>query len=452
MAFNSVRLRLLGGGAVALVLALAVAYYGLTILFERHVMRTVADELDVHLKQLLAGIDLDETGQLVLTRAPGDPRFSDPLSGLYWQFGIDGGQLQRSRSLWDTTIPLPIDVLDRRHAHQHEVAGPGKTRLVVMERMVSLTQGGKRENVRVAVGRDLSIVDRAVSAFSRDLAKALALLAVVLAAATAVQVTLGLRPLTALRLAVAEIRSGARRQLETSVPNEVQPLVEELNALLREQEREAERSRGRAAELAHGLKTPLAALAADVGRLKERGQQDIANEIMQIGDAMNRHVERELARARLRGRHHVRAKTQTQVLPLVRSLIATIERAPAGENIRFETGLPDTLSLPIDRTDLAEVLGNVIENAARHAASRVRINGTAVANGYDLLIDDDGPGLAPEVRAAVVQRGVQLDERGGAAGLGLAIVQDVLDAYGWRLSLETSDLGGLRLRIGTMAA
>ena len=445
---SSLRLRLMAGGMVAILVALAVAGAGLTVLFERHVTRTIADNLDVHLKQLLAGIDVDAAGQLVVTRSPADPRFADALSGLYWQIKDGRGQLLRSRSLWDTTLPVPDDVLAPGETHQHEMPGPAHTRVLVTERRVSLTVGDRRVPVRVAVAADLGQVSAATAAFAKDLAVALGLLGLVLTMAAIVQIGLGLRPLDGLRRGVADIRAGRLRHLPAQVPAEVRPLVEEVNALLDEQEREIERSRGRAADLAHGLKTPLAALAADAGRLRAQGHDAVARDIEGVGDAMSRHVDRELARARVRGAGRRKAALSTPLLPLVRSMIKTIARTPAGARVTFEPHIPGDLSVPMDRTDLAEVLGNLLDNAARHATARVRVAAGEDPAGPWISIEDDGPGIAPAARAKVVERGIRLDEREEGAGLGLAIVQDVLDAYGWRLTLAASDgLGGLKVTI-----
>lgn len=450
MRWGSLRLRLVAGGIVAILVALTVAGGGLILLFERHVTRTMADDLDVHLKQLLAGIDVDPQGNLVVTRPPADPRFADPLSGLYWQVADDRGQLLRSRSLWDTTLPLPTDEPSPGELHHHETVGPAKARVLIAERRVLLTVGDRRLPVRVAVATDLARVSAAAAAFAKDLTIALGVLGLVLAIATSIQVGLGLRPLDALRRGVAEIRSGRRQHLPAAVPAEVRPLVEEVNALIDAQEQEIERSRSRAADLAHGLKTPLAALAADATRLRDRGEVTIARDIEAVGDAMSRHVDRELARARVRGAARHRAGLSTALAPLVRSLVATLARTPTGLRVTFEPRITDDMDVPLDRTDLAEVLGNLLENAARHAASRVRI--TADPAEPSIVIEDDGAGIAPEQRPRVLERGARLDERGEGAGLGLAIVQDVLNAYGWRLDLTRSDLGGLKACIAPKAA
>ena len=449
MRWGSLRLRLAAGGIIAILVALTIAGTGLTLLFERHVTRTIGDDLDVYLKQLVAGIDADAQGKLVVSQAPADPRFADPLSGLYWQASDDRGDLLRSRSLWDTALKLPPDEPSPGELHHHVIAGPGKARLLVSERRVLLTIGDRRVPVRVAVATDLARVSAATSKFARDLAVALGVLGLVLAIATTIQVGLGLRPLDALRRGVADIRSGQCEHLPADVPAEVKPLVEEVNGLIDAQEREIGRSRSRAADLAHGLKTPLAALAADAARLRERGEEDIAQDIEAVGDAMSRHVDRELARARARGTARQRGSVATRLKPLVGSLIATLSRTPAGQQLEFESRIAGEPNVPLDRTDLAEVLGNLLENAARHAARRVRVSAGA---GTPIAVEDDGPGIVPTERTRMLERGARLDERGEGAGLGLAIVQDVLNAYGWQLELAASDLGGLKATITPVPA
>jgi len=305
--------------------------------------------------------------------------------------------------------------------------------------------------VRVAVAADLARVSAATAAFAKDLTLALALLALVLAVATSMQVGLGLRPLDLLRRGVADIRAGRSRHLPSAVPVEVRPLVEEVNALLDAQEREIERSRCQAADLAHGLKTPLAALAADAARLREHGEHAIAQGIEAVGETMRRHVDRELARARVRGGLRRGAGLSTRLAPLVHLLIATLARTPVGMRVTFEPDIADDVRVPLDRSDLAEVLGNLLENAARHAASRVRIAADRASPGPSIVIEDDGKGIASTQLARVLERGARLDESGEGAGLGLAIVQDVLDAYGWRLELASSELGGLKATVAPLA-
>lgn len=441
---NSLRLRLVATGVAAIVLALAMAGLGLTLLFERHVGRTVSQDLDVHLRKLLADLEVDTDGRIAMTGGPVDPRFVEPLSGLYWQIADDRGQTLRSRSLWDSSLLLPKDTPAPGEVHRHEAIGPGDAKVLIAEREVRLTVNGRATPITVAVAIDAAHVAAATTAFANDLVIALGLLGIVLTAATAIQVTLGLRPLDVLRRGVANIRAGRDFQLASGVPDEVQPLVEEVNALLAARAGEVERSRHRAADLAHGLKTPLAALAADAARLREAGRPDLADGIDDVIGTMRRHVDRELARVRLRGIAGSQPDVSTALAPLTRSLVATLARTPEGAGIEYDIAVTDAVTVPFERSDLAEALGNLLENATRHARNRVRIAAIADSGGID--VEDDGPGIAEAMRPIVLARGGRLDQR-GSAGLGLAIVQDVVEAYGWTLQLDRSELGGLRARI-----
>lgn len=448
MRWGSLRFRLVAAGAVAILIALGIAGAGLELLFERHLARAMSAELDFHLTQLLGGIDIGPGGRLVVRDKPSDPRFEEPLSGLYWQVSDDRDQVVRSRSLWDTALVLPLDEPGPSEVHQHEAEGPNHARLLVAERSIVLNNEGARIRVRAAVGQDFARARIAAAAFTRELSLALGLLGLVLVAATSVQVGLGLRPLALLRARVAEIRSGRLNQLPTAVPSEVAPLVEEVNALLSAQDKEIARSRSRAADLAHGFKTPLAALLADAARLRERGEAKLAQDIEAVVDNMSRHVDRELALARVRGSRTSGAPA-TALAPLLASLIATLARTPDAAGIRFEISVAEDLQLALDRTDLAEVLGNLLENAVRHARSTVAVSASAVPP--SVVVEDDGEGIPEHRIARALERGGRLDEQAPGTGLGLSIVRDVLDAYGWRLQVGRSPRGGARMSIAPQA-
>lgn len=441
----SLRFRLVAGGAAALAVALIAAAFGLAFLFERHATRVVSDELEVVLRQLAGAVEIGPDGHLLLSVQPADPRFAAPLSGLYWQVGDSRGDVLRSRSLWDTVLALPDDRPLPSAVHQHRIAGPAGQRLLVTERMIRLPDRDQDRLVRLAVAADRIRIEGPRAAFVADLLPALFLLGLLLAAATWVQIGLGLAPLAGIRRGIAAVRAGASRRLPTDVPTEVRPLVEEVNALLAAQEAAVERARGRAADLAHGLKTPLAALAADSRRLRERGQADIAANLEQLGEAMRRHIERELVRARLQGSAR-RVAGATPLLPVVDGVVATLARTPAGERVRFDIAVSADQTMPFNRTDLAEILGNLLDNAARHARTRVRVQAQGKGAVTALTVEDDGPGVPEAARDAVIHRGIRLDQTPGT-GLGLAIVQEVAEDYGWHLILATSPLGGLAATI-----
>ncbi|MFA5952646.1 MAG: HAMP domain-containing sensor histidine kinase [Hyphomicrobium sp.] len=440
MTSGSLRLRLLAGGAVAIISALFIAGLGLTLLFERHLMRSLINDLESDLRLVLAAIEIDPAGHPRLRREPPDPRFAEPLSGLYWQISSTATGLTRSRSLWDSSLSLPGDVLAPSEVHHHRIQGPGGSELIAVERTVLLKVGAQSLPFRIAVAADLKRIAEARRGFTGDLVPALGLLGLVLAAAMWMQIGLGLKPLARVREGISSIRQGRSTLLDGSAPSEVAPLVDEINGLLAAQALDLERARGHAADLAHGLKTPLAALAADVRELGEKGDHELASRIESVGEAMRRHVERELTRARVRGSRHPAAARSTPLRPLVETLIAIQRRTTEGSRLVFEVEFADDALVPMDKADLAEVLGNLIENAARHARARVRIG--VLADGR-VSVGDDGPGIPKELRATVMTRGKRLDESGDSTGLGLAIVQEVLDSYGRTLVLDESSEGGL---------
>ena len=297
MTAASLRLRLALAGAGAVCLALALAYFGLVLLFERHAYRTLSDDLDVFALQIIGRLEVDASGAPSLAQPPRDPRFEAPLSGLYWQI-TGGARPLRSRSLWDGKLDLAADAPADGQTHRHQILGPDGKLLLAAERRVS-PQGAPSANFRVVVASDLSRLRKARDEFAADLLPSLAVLAAFLAAAMWVQLTLGLRPLARLRAEVADIAKGRTQRLAGAAPAEVQPLVAEVNALLAAQDAEVEQARTRAADLAHGLKTPLAAIANDAARLREEGRDEIAGSLQVAAEAMGRHIERELARAEI---------------------------------------------------------------------------------------------------------------------------------------------------------
>ncbi len=441
MKSGSLRLRLAAGGALAISVALIVTGVGLSLLFERHAMRSLAENLDVDLRQVLGALELNADGKISLLKQPSDPRFSEPLSGLYWQISPAEGDALHSRSLWDYSLPLAEERIAVGQEHQHRISGPARGEVLAVERTVLLTGKAGSIPVRVTIAADVARVTAARSAFIADLVPALLVLGGVLSVATWVQIGLGLRPLSRLREAVGAVRQGAKTHIEGLVPSEVEPLVAEINSLLDAQATEIARSRARASDLAHGLKTPLAALAADARELRRKGDHELAMRVDDVAEAMRRHVERELVRARIHGTRGTREKPSTRVFPLIASLIKIQKRTSEGAQLAFEIDCPPDASVAMEKSDLADVLGNLIENAARHARARVRV---AMQADGRMTVEDDGPGIPKEKRAVVLERGQQLDRKGDGAGLGLAIVQDVLEANGGHLNLDDSPLGGLR--------
>ena len=439
MTFRSLRLRLLLAGAASTIVALALAAWGLTVLFERHVERRIDAELAVHLNQLTAHLEPGEAGRITLSTPPADPRFEVPLSGLYWQIVHEQqGTVLRSRSLWDSELELPAEPDVDDAIRHHHIPGPGKTQLYLLQRRVELPQRMGGGTARIAVAWNTAEVTKAVRGFAADLTPLLSIIGALLLAAAWVQVTVGLRPLSAVRSRLAAIRSGKSRRLGSSFPDEVRPLAQEIDGLLDARDAEIARAKTRAGDLAHGLRTPLQVLQSEIERLAKDGHATAALTLSTVTRTMQRTVERELARVRLAAPGRAQ---EADVAAAIAQVIRVVQRTPDGERLDWIVDVPADLVAAIDRDDLSEAVGNLVENAARHARHAVTVTGRRNGASATLTIADDGPGIPEDRLAEALSRGGRLDERGSGAGLGLAIVTDIVESWGGTLTLENAGPG-----------
>lgn len=430
----SLRLRLALAGAVAILVALSLAALGLAQLFATHVERRAVAEMSVQLDQVLSGLERGPSG-LELARPPADPRFLQPYGGLYWQIE-EGGDIQRSRSLWDTALDLPIDTLGDGAVHVHRLPGPGGAELLVLERSSTLPVRLGGSAVRAAVGMSAAELTSAQRDFMADLAPYLGLLALTLIAAGWVQLSVGLRPLRDLGARITALRTGRAARMGEDWPLELCPVAAEIDDLLTEREAETERARARAADLAHGLKTPLQALMGEAARLRGEGATDQAEGIEVTARAMRRTVDRELARARTAARA-VDARADPALV--ADRLIEVLRRTPDGAELEWRQDIPHGMLASLHEADLAEALGALMENAARHARSKVVLSAQEDGDCLRLSIQDDGPGIPQERRAELSRRHARADEAG--TGLGLAIASDIAEAAGGRLVLGAEGPG-----------
>jgi signal transduction histidine kinase len=426
-------------GVGSVTIALCLSAVGLLVLFERHVERRVEAELQIHLDQLLAGLERDSEGELVVARPPADPRFDQPLSSLHWQIVVESdGTILRSRSLWDDVLSLPAKPMIGGTVHQHHLAGPSGSTLLALERDLALPAWLGGSEIRAVVAYDSGDLRAATRAFASDLVPFLALIGALLIAAAWTQVTVGLRPLSTIRDRLAAIRSGASRRLGEAFPDEVRPLAAEIDALLSARELQIEKAKARATDLAHGLKTPLQVLAGDIARLEAKGEIATAQNIAEVAAAMSRNVERELARARIADGL---ANGRADVGNVVSRVVAVVRRTPDGARLDWAVELPPNLQARIDPDDLAEALGNLVENAARHANRTVEITGHDRAGTAVIAIRDDGPGIPEDQLDDALKRGGRLDPSDSGTGLGLAIVSDIAAAWSATLNLKNTGRG-----------
>jgi signal transduction histidine kinase len=256
----------------------------------------------------------------------------------------------------------------------------------------------------------------------------------------------GLSPIDRLRTRLHAVRSGGDRRVEGEYPTEVQPLVNDLNALLDHREKVVSRALSKAGDLAHGLKTPLAVLSHEAELAEAAGHIDLAATIGQQVDRMRRQVDYHLAQARAAASGAApgaRCSVSTSAEGLARTLL----RLHAERGLAIRVNVASEHSVRSEREDVDEMLGNLLDNGCKWARAQVAIDSSAAGANIEITVDDDGPGLDPSMREAVLQRGVRADEAAPGSGLGLAIVRDLAELYGGSIALETSPLGGLRARL-----
>lgn len=448
MRFGSLRVRLFLAGTIAVTAALLLAALGLSVLFERHVERRVVDELSRDLDSVIAGLDIDGAGVLAMVRRPANQAFEVPTSGRYWQV-VTEGQVLRSRSLWDDALSLPTPAGGAGVLREYRLTGPGSTELLAVERTVVLPPRMGALEARVVAALDRAEVIGASRQFRSDMLPYLVALALALLAANFVQVTIGLQPLNAVRARLSDIKAGRRNRLGADYPGEVQPLVDEVDSLLASSEHAVARARARASDLAHALRTPLQVLSGDAERLRQKGDIEASEGIAIVVATMQRVVDRELTRARIG--ETGQAQPVTPVGAAVDQIVSVVRRTPDGERLKWECSIPAGLSVRLNAASLAEAVGNVIENASRHARSRVAIEAWAEDAMVAISVRDDGQGIARERIDQVIQRGVRLDQGGSGAGLGLAIVAEIVETATGRLELA-NEPGGFVVTLHLPAA
>jgi signal transduction histidine kinase len=260
------------------------------------------------------------------------------------------------------------------------------------------------------------------------------------------QMRRGLSPFDELRARLAAVRDGSERRLEGRYPSEVQPLVNDLNAMLDHRDEVVRRALGKAGDLAHGLKTPLAVLMHDADRAHAAGQHEVAAGMREQLDRMRRQLDYHLAHARAAA-SGAPLGARSSVAESANALARTLLRLHAERGLSIDVTVPPDHSVRVQREDLDEMLGNLLDNACKWARSRITITSSLQDSSILITIDDDGPGLDPTLHDAVLQRGVRADEAAPGSGFGLAIVRDLAELYGGSIALERSGDGGMRARL-----
>ena len=279
--------------------------------------------------------------------------------------------------------------------------------------------------------------------FTRPLVILIAVFAMI---AGFLQVRQGVSPINNLRARLAGLHQGRDRRIDGTYPTEVQPLVNDLNALLENREQAVRRAVAKAGDLAHGLKTPLAILAHEAERARAAGQSEVAAAIEQQVDRMRRQMDYHIAHARAAAAGAAPGASGS-VRESADGLARALRRLYAERGISIDIRVPPDLMVRVQREDLDEMIGNLLDNACKWGRSCVSVDAQLAGSQLEIIVDDDGGGLDEALRETVLQRGVRADEAAPGSGLGLAIVRDLAEVYGGAISLDRSPLGGLRARL-----
>jgi signal transduction histidine kinase len=442
---GSLRVRLSVAAAGLIALALMIGGVGLFLIFEAALDRRTADELNHTAKLLAGGVSFDASGEIVVEQSPADPRYEAPYGGLYWQIDSVGKKPLRSRSLWDRTIALPRSPAeDMAHHATTDLPGFDGRTLIAVFRTVRIASAPEKPLVVITVAMDRSQLSASRDMVLRLLPLSIAALGVLLALAMAAFVHRALNPFRALRADLQTVRDGRDARLRGGYPSEVQPLVDDLNRLVAQQDDALGRAKAQAADMAHGLKTPLAVLDALARRIQER-HPVLAAEIAEQSLAMQEQVSRTLARARSAAAAGLQQR-RTPIAPVVDQLVSAMKRLPGAERIVWRVETPPDATYPASEGELLEMLGNLVDNARKWARGSVTVAVAASSTGGTIVVEDDGPGMAASEMVAI-DRGRRWDEAAPGTGFGLAITRDLATATGSRLRLSASSSGGLHAAI-----
>ena len=445
---TSLKGRLIAAGTLWIAISLVLAWLILSNVFRVHVTQQFYDELFVHLAELERLAEV-ETGHARLRSPLSDPRYDVENSGFYWEIQRGGTVLVRSASLKAAPLRTPPDDRADVGVHTHSIAGPTGT-LLVAEKLEWKDPG--KPPVQFIIGTDERHLERVVTSFNRTLSWALTGLGLTMVVAATLLILYALAPFAQLDAALHNVRSGRSKALPGRYPSEVQPLVDNLNAMLSSTAELVQRARTQAGNIAHGLKTPLAILTDEAHRLKQSGQVNSADTILDQCKRMQTQIDYQTTRARIVATR-LSPGASAEVGETCKDVLAALSRLYELKDLTFHTVLPASLRVACERQDLQEVLGNLIDNACKHARSRVGVEAKAIDGGLiEITVLDDGPGLPPEAHEVVFNVGERWDTQNAGSGLGLAIARDLVTLYGGKISLGTSSMGGLEASIRLRAA
>jgi signal transduction histidine kinase len=441
---GSLTRRMIGVAALWIAALLLIGGYALDQVLSRSLVDSFDNQLVFILNSMIDASEIGPTGEVRFSRAPADQRFVQPGSGMYFQISGAGADTFASRSLWDRRLRVSDKHTDIK-PHWYDTTEFGRDEpLRVVERDAILPGSNVRWRFQVAESR--RTLNDQIHHYRSILFWSFLALGIGLLVLAALQTFYGLWPLRRVREEVAAIRSGEKTRIGDDFPAEIKPLTEEINQLLAHSEAQAEEARRHAGNLAHALKTPLTVIT----NAATADSADLDDIVIRESAVMRRQIDHHLARARAIGRRAA-AQSRARVWESLEAVQRAVDRLHEG--VTVDIAGDHQAQVRVERQDLDEMLGNLVENAAKYGHGRVFVTVEPKGAMVDIEVEDDGPGIPLERRGELFTRGARLDTTGKpGTGLGLAIVRDVAEIYGGSIRLEESeDLGGLLARLSLPA-
>ncbi len=421
--------------------------------FRNSIEAGAADRLQPLIYVLLGAVE-EEDGEFYFLEDLLEDRFSQLNSGLYGFISQSSfGELWRSDSALAFTLSDPQVLRER--------VGVGASRFRRMageqgEDFFLLSYGILWEDGISEYS--FSVVENAapyfseISNFRTSLWSWLGGVAVLLLLIQFFLMRWGLSPLSRMANDLKKIETGDKDKLEGSYPRELRGVTENLNLLIETERKQQSRYRTTLGDLAHSLKTPLAVIAGILPKLSSNSSDEVEQQLGSVNDQlerMNQIVTYQLQRAVQSNNSSSLAK-QVRVAAAVEKVLDALQKVYADKSIQLQCELDDAAIFHGDERDLVEVLGNVLDNACKYGSKQVCVSVKTLADrvrGVELIVEDDGPGIPEDKQEFVLQRGARADTLVQGQGIGLAVVTDIISSYGGEIGVESSELGGARIRI-----
>ena len=435
----SIRRRLILAALLFGITTLGLAAVLLVGLFQNQLNAQVRTDLENSLVQLIASTEQSRTGEYTLRNSLAEQRYDRPLSGWAWQVRRGEEVLLQSASLGPIGSAGALAVVAADTNTLRSFTGPLGKELIGLSREVRPRFGNER--LLFAVARPQQEIRATLTQFQTSVAVVLVILGVGQGLMVLWLMRVSLRPLQALKRRVEALRTGTKADDERPAvwPQELTPVVDEMDALEGHVDRLVERARSQSADLAHTIKTPLAVLHQIADNAPEDIKAALRQQNRRIDSALDRHLA--LAQSRGRGRETV------DLGDVIEEVCAALSRSMEARSLTLAKDCEDDLQFRGDENDAYELIGNLLDNAVKWASGNIRLSARVQGGAIRLEVEDDGPGVSPELRSQILSRGMRLDERQEGQGLGLSIVGDLVDLYEGRMELEKSTLGGLAVSL-----